>query len=81
MTDHKLTPDGFSIWHCRHGGRWCWRQILKAEETKRLGHDVERRGFRTRPAAVSDIYSELAKRDQVTVAANPDASQIDQNCG
>ncbi len=68
--DHKNTPDGFSIWHSRHGKRWCWRQILGVEDSKVRGHVVERTGLRTRPAAVADIYDELTRRDQI-VAANP----------
>ena len=80
MSDHKMTPDGFSIWHSRHGKRWCWRQILSVEESRAQGHVIERTGLRTRPAALADIHGELARREQVGVAANaanPGAEQLE----
>lgn len=71
---HKAQPDGFSIWHSRHGKRWCWRQVEKVQESKELGHVVERTGLRTRPEALADLNGELERRNRVastSAAANP----------
>lgn len=67
--NHKIQPDGFTIWHSRHGKRWCWRQTSKTEESKILGHIIERTHLRTRPAALQDLYNELERRE-LGVAAN-----------
>jgi len=72
---HKAQPDGFSIWHSRHGKRWCWKQVEKAQESKALGHVIERTGLRTRPEALADLNSELARRSRIANAAANEALQ------
>jgi hypothetical protein len=74
---HKAQPDGFSIWHSRHGKLWCWRQTEKVQESKALGHVVERTGIRTRPAALADIHEELERRRRVANAAAT-VTEVDQ---
>lgn len=72
---HKAQPDGFSIWHSRHGKRWCWRQVEKVQESKNLGHVIERTGLRTRPEALADLNSELERRARVASASASDSAQ------
>lgn len=65
---HKAQPDGFSIWHSRHGKRWCWRQVERVQESRELGHVVERTGLRTRPEALANLNEELERRTRVANA-------------
>lgn len=66
--DHKTTPEGFSVWHDRHGRKWCWRQNIAKDAAKELGYDTERSGFTTRPKCVADIYEELGRRKAHSIA-------------
>jgi hypothetical protein len=69
---HKAQPDGFSIWHDRHGKRWCWRQIAKVDESRSLGHVLQRTGLLTRPKALADLHEELERRKRLAVARAED---------
>lgn len=53
-------PPGFSISFSRHGKRWGWKQIYKAEFPEL---DTERWGFRRRRDALDDLHAEVAKRE------------------
>lgn len=67
-TSSKLR-ENFSVWFCRRGRRWCWRERSGSEFRTGAGDDTTEGAFhKSRFTAWNTIRAELARRVACPVA-------------
>ena len=63
--------EAFSVWFCRRGRRWCWRERSTSEFRTHAAANTEGSLFGSRRQAWDDVKSELQRRrelQQLTLA-------------